>query len=183
MKWKLLLYCNKIRPILRKLDKYFLSSHTDDYYWKKGQTVPYNVNGKIVAECDFEVEEIFEELYGDLDWQHEYLPTTNTMSIVDLERESCLDREELRGYRYAIHLKSLHIFKEPRSLDDYEYTRRIKGEPTLRAVLTEAPQNMRKIIANGTDAILISIRPEALCKILNGEKTIVVRKKVLKEMM
>ena len=31
--------------------------------------------------------------------------------------------------------------------------------------------------------ILISIRPEWLCKILNGEKTIEVRKKVLKEML
>jgi len=31
--------------------------------------------------------------------------------------------------------------------------------------------------------VLISIRPEWLCKILNSEKTIEVRKKVLKEMM
>ena len=33
------------------------------------------------------------------------------------------------------------------------------------------------------DKILISIKPEDLCKILNGKKTIVVIKKVLKEML
>ena len=48
--------------------------------------------------------------------------------------------------------------------------------------LVKAPQNM----CNAYDVyknhyILISIRPEWLCKILNGEKTIEVRKKVLKE--
>ena len=31
--------------------------------------------------------------------------------------------------------------------------------------------------------VLISIQPQWLCKILNGEKTIEVRKKVLKEML
>lgn len=38
-------------------------------------------------------------------------------------------------------------------------------------------------ICDEKDYILISIRPEWLCKILNGEKTIEVRKKVLKEML
>jgi hypothetical protein len=39
---------------------------------------------------------------------------------------------------------------------------------------------------NGAPYILISIKPEHLCKILNGEKTIEVRKKILnslKEML
>ena len=35
----------------------------------------------------------------------------------------------------------------------------------------------------GNKYILISVRPKWLCKILNGEKTIEVRKKVLKEML
>lgn len=49
----------------------------------------------------------------------------------------------------------------------------------------KAPQNMMRVIdAYGDDEyILISVRPEWLCKILNGEKTIEVRKKVLKEML
>ena len=49
-----------------------------------------------------------------------------------------------------------------------------------------APQNMMYswLWNNKWDRyVLISIRPEWLCKILNGEKTIEVRKKILKEMM
>ena len=61
--------------------------------------------------------------------------------------------------------------------------------------LERAPQNMRRCYSTlysnieadmpiRTDSyILISIRPEWLCKILNREKTIEVRKKVLKEML
>ena len=54
-------------------------------------------------------------------------------------------------------------------------------------------EHSRRYVENGyvyevrsndiTDYILISIRPEWLCKILNGEKTVEIRKKVLKEML
>lgn len=113
---KILLYCTKGKLSLRKSIKdkdYYLDNGSEFNIIPKEDSI---LNGKIVAECDFEVEEIFDELYGDLDWQHDYLPTTNTMSIIDLERESCLDREELCGYHYAIHLKNLHIFYEPREI-------------------------------------------------------------------
>jgi hypothetical protein len=51
-----------------------------------------------------------------------------------------------------------------------------------------APQNMQYVYDVNSDnpnekKVLISIRPEWLCKILNGEKTIEVRRKVLKEML
>ena len=59
-------------------------------------------------------------------------------------------------------------------LNYYELTRVFK-----------APQNMMLVrdMEDHKYKILISIRPEWLCKILNGEKTIEVRKKVLKEML
>lgn len=52
----------------------------------------------------------------------------------------------------------------------------------------KAPQNMMRVYSNigrykCSQYILISVRPKWLCKILNGEKTIEVRKKVLKEML
>ena len=54
----------------------------------------------------------------------------------------------------------------------------------LYTPIKSAPQNMMKVKrVLQEDAILISIRPEWLCKILNGEKTIEVRKKVLKDML
>ena len=184
---KLLLYCTKAKPMLRKLDKYFLGKHTDNYYWKKGQTVPYNVNGKIVAECDFEVEEI-EKGYGThhtsfdeegyFDDFYDYM--TKTIDEDILLKRSCLNVVELETYNpnYAIHIKNLHIFDKPINLDFYssnfDYFKKVE----------KAPQNMMKVWEDQeSPRVLISIRPEWLCKILNMEKTIEVRKKVLKEML
>ena len=207
---KLLLYCTKAKPILRKLDKYFLGSHTDNYYWKKGETVPYNVNGKIVAECDFEVEEICSEK---LDVGVGYDPIFYTETVDDISKKSCLTQFEIKNYLgcraggevvgYAIHIKNLYIFDKPKELSDFT----IKRDKTYDDIVCDscttfdvdckqcshcydyenvmkAPQNMMKVCEwDIQDNILISIRPEWLCKILNGEKTIEVRKKVLKEML
>ncbi len=177
MKIKALLYCTKGKPYLRKLDNYFLDKHNDNYYWKKGQTVPCSANGKIVAECDFEVEKI--------------LHTNNCISYYCrkttlLQEKSCLTDGQIYSYLkdnkgYAIHIKNLHIFDEPKELS--EYSKRIGDD---FQVLGNAPQNMMRCCELKyliEDYILISIRPEWLCKILNGEKTIEVRKKVLKEML
>jgi len=193
---KLLLYCTKANPYLRKLDNYFLDNHKDNYYWSKGQTTPFNFNGKIVAECDYEVEEIdclINTFTGEI---IDYSGHTELRDI-DLFKRSCLDLESLKKYLgkkggYAIHIKNLHIFDKPRELSDYY---KIDSSITLREVLNrtkpvyipinKAPQNMMYCHGKKTGEryILISIKPEWLCKILNGEKTIEVRKKVLKEML
>ena len=170
---KLLLYCTKAKPMLRKLDNYFLDKHNDNYYWGKGQTVPYNLNSKIVAECDYEVEKIY---YSPLFCNY----TTWSLGKDDLLNKSCLTYDELKNYLgtkdvvgndgyngYAIHIKNLHIFDEPKELN-----------------ISKAPQNMMKYLdENDNLYILISIQPQWLCKILNKEKTIEIRKKVLKEMI
>ena len=179
---KLLLYCTKAKPMLRKLDKYFLGKHTDNYYWKKGQTVPYNVNGKIVAECDFEVERL-QIVYGK-GWETKTIKGTE-----NIEKLTCLSRDELyqycKGNGYAIHIKNLHIFDKPRDIRNYyNIAARTMADCMNQKALLKAPQNM----CNAYDVyknhyILISIKPEWLCKILNCEKTIEVRKKVLKEML
>ena len=187
---KLLLYCTKAKPYLYKTEDTTYPAYPKGYHTDKDLKVKLSninelayLNGKIVAECDFEVEEITYELYGDLDWQHDYLPTTNTMGICNLENASCLDRDEIENYLggkngYAIHIKNLHIFDEPRELDFYssnfDYFKKVE----------KAPQNMMKVWEDQeSPRVLISIRPEWLCKILNREKTIEVRKKVLKEML
>lgn len=176
---KLLLYCTKAKPMLRKLDKYFLGKHTDNYYWKKGQTVPYNVNGKIVAECDFEVEYL---RIVDDDPLGAYWYETKTLSENEVLEKSCLIGDELFDYLgednegYAIHIKNLHIFDEPKELSEY-------GMDFPISPIVKAPQNMMYANGIGERYILISIKPQWLCKILNGEKTIEVRKKVLKEML
>ena len=112
------------------------------------------------------------------------------MSIVNLERESCLSREELYDYcnGYAIHIKNLHIFNEPKELSEY-FTKEkkmntLEGYNWVGESIDIAPQNMMYAYDNGGNKyILISIKPEWLRKILNKEKTIEIRKKVLKEMI
>lgn len=192
---KALLYCTKGKLSLRK------SLKDKDYYLDNGSEfniIPkedYVVNGKIVAECDFEVEEITNcgtsfmiMKYDDLQESYRY---TNKIA-----RGSCLDYTDLRRYLgtnngYAIHIKNLHIFDKPKELIDYHKIKGVGGMLFTES-LTNAPQNMMRVSVNhwyyatyNADdiRILISIKPQWLCKILNGEKTIEVRKKVLREMI
>ena len=175
---KLLLYCAKNKPYLVKKEINYIDSKRKEVKYLIGNKFAYDnwINNKIVAECDYEIEEIFYDLYGDLDWQHDYLPTTKSMSICNLENYSCLNRDEIENCLEgkngkAIHIKNLHIFDEPKGLINY------KGE------LVKAPQNMMYVFDDNEKKVLISVKPELLCKILNGECTIIVKKKVLKEMI
>ena len=159
---KMLLYCTKAKPYLyQHFDKKFMLLNTKD------ETCWYN--GKIVGECEFEVEDFSyrrAECIG-----HTY---------INLLKKSCLTDEEMYDYLqgkngYAIHIKNLIIYDKPENLDSIK--------------INKAPQNMMrcKVWLRSTTqmekCVLISIRPQWLCKILNGEKTIEVRKRVLKEMM
>lgn len=141
-----------------------------------------SINGKIIAGCDYEVEEIFEELYGDLEWLHDYLPTTNTMSIVTLERRSCLDRKELCNYNggYSTHISNLNVFNKPRALSWYNNT------PHFRSILEDV-KGMRIIYeftghGQFEKKILIPISSQEAHNILNHEQDVLVRRHVLKEM-
>lgn len=210
---KLLLYCTKAKPNLWKYGENFLKYlrtldvpvtkfELGNKVSKKNPTYKYcepyidevvNLNGKIVAECDFEVEKIMPIDISEDDYNY------GLYSGKNLLKDSCLDNDDICEYLkdydgetifksgYAIHIKNLHIFDEPRELSDYE--------DEWEYPLEKAPQNMRRCYSTlysnieadmpiRTDSyILISIQPRWLCKILNGEKTIEVRKKVLKEML
>ena len=182
---KLLLYCTKAKPKLYNTDKGFVL--TD---FKLGEYFNNKVllNGKIVAECDFEVEmfdfasqRFFEndiEKYNiEIKKQNELLKRSclsATQMVCYLDKEG-KGQTNLKGY--AIHIKNLNIFDKPRELNWY-YNSQLN--------ISKAPQNMcfvyEQVDENEIDRrILISIRPKWLCKILNGEKTIEVRRKVLKD--
>lgn len=191
-KIKLLLYCTKSNK------KLFYDVVSQKYmYGLNGKNDKFNsLNGKIVAECDFEVEEIskVKDVYGDT-----YFYDTPTLYYDELLKKSCLNNNQLEDYiefkGYAIHIKNLNIFDEPKELEYFE-----SYKDDNYNVIEKAPQNMMYayyITKNYADTIyekpfvrytydkyiLISIRAEWLCKILNKEKTIEVRKKVLKEMI
>lgn len=199
MKPKLLLYCCKAKPYLYKTEKPMIEKMNGDYHIQLNEAVlTENLNGKIVAECDFDVEEIdfasqrfyendIEKYNIEINKQNEWLKRsclTATQMVCYLDKKG-KGQTNLNGY--AIHIKNLHIFDKPRELEDYE--------DEWEYPLEKAPQNMRRCYSTlysnieadmpiKTDSyILTSIKPEWLCKILNGEKTIEVRNKVLKEML
>ena len=210
MKTKLLLYCTKgksslnlwraigikedVHKAILSISEYQEDTELDDFmnveFVKKypkyaGERIifrPTNLNGKIVAECECEVEEISCKIgspFPYLEFEHE-LPKT------------CLTEEELENYLnykvgYALHLTNIKAFEKPLDLKECKtYKKFYNSKNTyniVEKVLTNAPQNAMWVWYKGQKYCLISIRPEWLCKILNGEKTIEVRRKILKGMM
>ena len=194
---KLLLYCNKAKPYLYDLRN--VMGIFGGYNVKQTHLDLLLLNGKIVAECDFEVEEIdfaserfyendIEKYNIEINKQNELLKRsclTATQIVCYLDKKG-KEQTNLKGY--AIHIKNLHIFDKPRELSDFNKIIETTYGEEPDATITRAPQNMMRCCyekkpKEWETGVLISIRPEWLCKILNGEKTIEVRRKVLKEML
>ena len=184
---KALLYCCKNIPYINKYGN-DITDYPDYVFDCEG------INGKIAAECDYEVEEI---IANDVNLYDEYsikYTTKNGYSHIDdnfeaLLDNSCLNAFELNDYLggyggYAIHIKNLKIFDESKKTSEYNtYNRNGKVHIADIPIYT-APQNMMYAFDYyGNPFVLISVRPELMCKILNGECTIIVKKKVLKEML
>lgn len=199
MKIKALLYCTKQPHKLYATDKGYLIADCElgDYYKTKEK-----LNGKIVAECDYDVEEICSEK---IDVGVGYEPLFYTETTDNILKQSCLTQYEIENYLgckaggevvgYAIYIKNLHIFDEPRELREYYnnnsnhiekapqnmmYARQIvpfKKEFLVKGIL----QEVRGYKVN--EYILISIQPQWMCLILNHIKDVEVRKVVLKEML
>ena len=207
MKIKALLYSTKANPTLYNvLGKFITTKYMGKDFMQDGVTHP-ELNGKIAAECDFEVEEIFQEFENETDRTGLFWYRTNNLIEKELLERSGLTITELNEYLepleqkyvygkgwqikpngYAIHIKNLHIFDEPKKLK--ECHKKYEGKnysPTYYMPITSAPQNMMKVwlYENGEWVmyILISIQSQWMRKILNKEKDIEVRKVVLKEML
>jgi predicted transcriptional regulator len=190
---KLLLYCTKARPYLAdfKGDYQTYSNGKElDELFDKGfnpNDIMNILNDKIVAECDFEVSihnwyndySLFEKLY----YQENMIFNNENSCMSSRELVSYLGNNNLKKDFYAIHIKNLHIFDKPRELYDCLVHPKIESKYYGCEHLSKATQNMMYVELDDIKYILISIQPQWLCKILNGEKTIEVRKKVLKEML
>lgn len=186
---KLLLYCTKSKKRL------FFDKVKEIFTLGKVKS-NNDLNGKIIAECNFEVEKIIPINVEEDGYEY------GLISRKDLLKESCLSNDDIYEYLqddnceimdkgYAIHIKNLTIFDKPRELNYYFSYDGDYGKLSNWKVVKKAPQNMMyayELISKWGVGyfemrIIISIRPEWLCKILNGEKSIEVRKKVLKEMI
>ena len=171
---KLLIYCTKGKP-------YLLAQRDFSYELKyENEYKDIALNGYIVAECDVECIEKW-QWNG---WWDCYAKNEDMgiLTIEDQLTKSCLTNRDLIRYGkyeplYGLHLSNIEPFKEKYKIEDcwqYRcYNTRMKC----------APQNMCQVYGkNGEPYILISINPEWVCKILNGEKTIEVRKSILNSM-
>lgn len=232
MKTKLLLYCTKGKPSLNlwraigikedvykaiceytemqvdeDLDNFMNVEFVKENPQYAGERIifrPTYLNGKIVAECECEVEEI---LKADSTCHF-----TNSLSGQALMQFSKLSEEQLEDYLgyggyysvevcgYALHLTNIKVFEKPLELSDVKHIKKPncdncpyqyeiecdyykEVECEYEIPLTKAPQNMCWVWYKGQKYCLISIRPEWLCKILNGEKPVEVRRKILKGML
>ncbi|HRF69945.1 MAG TPA: hypothetical protein PKV66_00780 [Candidatus Pelethenecus sp.] len=219
---KLLFYCTKAKPYLYGCyaesdgdigtiggfgyDTSYCPTEDED---SKDRTV--NLNGYVVAEAECEVVEDLSKYEYAFKDNHFYDVLKNAcLTTRDLEKYCPVKRGEYKRI-YAIHLKNVKPFEEPKKLSEYyhwrterkairslQFTYPSQNSRTAKNYIriTSAPQNMcyaDEIIVYPTyvetnftgyeeyyeNRVLISIRPEWLCKILNGEKTIEVRKSIL----
>lgn len=198
-KVKLLLYCTKAKPLLwksRETARIRNIFYIGTKEWFKDELL----NGKIVAECEVETEKI-ECRFEDDDFGGNYIYSLEKSENVDFGAESCLDFDRLNEYLkgengYALHISNVNIFDKPKELKDI-YTRECNWDKcskckygkdgnidccTIDIPLAKAPKNMMWVWHKGERKVLISIRPQHLCNILNSRKTIEVRKKILKGM-
>lgn len=189
-KIKALLYCCKNGKKLVDTFKYDFDFPNQKMSWQ-------TLNGKIVAECDFEVEHLY-NAYSPYRENDIHYFDTDALNEAELIKRSHLSNLELENYfknknGYAIHIKNLK--ERVMELSDvYKYDNSynnmfgwIKEENKKYIPLNKAPQNMCRvwIYEDGKWVmyILISVKPEWLYLELIGEKTIELRKRVLREML
>ena len=192
-----MLFCSyKEKPILSEVEYLYGDEFKTKYEvipnTKKGNKyleqmgVGEALNGKIVANCNFEIEEI--RYFKKYDRY-----ASRRLNNLFLSKYAGLSQEEIKKYLqdkngYAIHVKNLHIFNEPKDLDDYFTTPKkmntLRGSSYVSVSLDHAPRNMMKVCdEDGVEYILINVQPRELCRILNGEQPIIIKKTILKEMM
>lgn len=116
MKTKALLYCTKAKPYLKKT-RHVDKDDDEQYYYVDNTNILESpiLNGKVAIECDIEVDEIEKEISSVVEeWYSK-----------ELLKNSCFTAFELDDYLkdnkgYAVCIKNLHIFDEPRELKDFD---------------------------------------------------------------
>lgn len=189
---KCLLYCTKaikhysVGHLIFNLDDLTLNPDTNKYVFGDSCYLMASensygkdnfLNGKIVAECEVETKRI--QMVGD-----EMELWFETLDGENVEYDSCLEFYQFDEYLSSNDYKGYALFIKNLKTKMLSFDKDcIFKKPHGNEAITRAPQNMQWCFdRRGNRYALISIRPEWLCKILNGEKTIEIRKKVLKGM-
>ena len=182
---KLQIFCARQKPNLATMihdGKSYSLTDKEHWYWKLNgfEVIPTYLNGLVVAECDFEIEPIkfchikerdkFGILHNE-SW-FEYKGINIGSDDCDLGKKSCMSEYDFDDYlinkdAYAIVLTGIRIYRLPKHMSEF-------GIPSKRC-------NHLQYCNNGDFAIRLP--SEVVCRILNGEQTIIVKKKILKGML
>lgn len=183
-KVKALLYCTKTNLSLYKdNEQYFTMQKCEEKYNNNEdsdemQNRIYNMmyctkcNGFIIAECEI-VSDFISPKYN-------YLNAVCNAGPGYILDKCHLTKSQFCNYGqgkplYALQIQNLSHFETPKPLTFYKNS---KKENIIRA-----PQNMCYAYdENDNEYVLISIQPQHLVRILNQEKTIEVRRQVLKSL-
>ena len=217
---KALLCCEKKKPMLRIAKEEMknqnrarcYSKEETNYFTQYIEEEMYEANGKIVAECDFEVEEMKDYFNSHSVEQFNketqlYFPEfiryiTGSKEKFFLNRELDKYSKEKGNIGYAIYIKNLKIFDYPKETGRYSTrTRKVVSDIICDSCTAfgfdcrKCPdgydyqnvgyiRRMMKVYGRGgsSDYIAIPVTPEEMCRIANGEQTIIIRRNVLKEM-
>lgn len=210
---KLLLCCTKNKRGYLHFDKREDTPKNRKYYLSPDSS-PFDtyepdnyLNGKVFAECDYEVEEIENNVNAFGDYKLPYFET-KTLNGNEIEERSRLSYGELKGRLqnggngfygysgYAIHIKNLNTFDNARSLNYYWNKNKkecLKHSPSNMMKVSEIKQeeitipfktNPKEVNAiKINDYILVMVNPEEACDLLNGNRTLLIRKRVIKGML
>ena len=199
---KVLLYCTKATPMLgyskgngfgTDLGEYCLATFRERHW------IDVILNGKVVASFELNKVDLIKN-YGS-SFRIDDEAYTNFIA-----RQSCLRFDDLKKYLgnkdgYAWHIGNLNVFDEPVELGElvsYNELKRVMHptdndlDTTLLRLeafngnlkgyfLTKAPQSYQYVYYKGEKCLLLSVKSEWVYKILNGEKTIEIRKTLPKE--
>lgn len=207
---KLVLCCSKVKPYLyaniSALEEP-LNINIKDVFFTTYDTNNYKrtpLNGKVIVECDVEIEKIFFQCQKDKTGWTNYGYKTDSLKNSELYAKSyrsfsLLDdyfcgREHNQKVGYAIHIKNLHIYEKARELDEFE-----KGNlPELDFTDNFVDDNyyeLTRVLKTPSSAIkvrdmkdyqykfLLSRDSFELSRILNGKQTVIVVKKLPKKML
>lgn len=118
------LYCPKGAPFLRKFDN---NKYTWSYKNKPLEGLSDPLNGKVLVECEFEVQEVASEK---IDVGVGYEPLFYTETLDDLSKTTNMTSYDIRDclgcepngeiVGYAIHFKNIKVLDAPRELEEFE---------------------------------------------------------------
>jgi hypothetical protein len=188
MKNKVVLYCFKEKPYLYDLRN--VLGMFDIYDVKQAHFNSLLLNGKAIAECDYDADNVeykhikerdkFGILHNEAWYEYKGLNVShyecdlasrsgfeNSDILFDYLFETLRNKEGYPQDGKAIHISNVNVFNEPRDVNRYLLTRVIRGLTDGFYIASEI-ENERVII--------IAVSPQEACNILNGKQDTIIRK-------